>query len=301
MTRKRASDEGSMDLLLDTICNTFGGVLFISILVVLLLNVSSTEATKTPPDASARTRLVEAQTQLAKSNDQVRQLLTALETQEQIADQIVDPELKQLVQECRQLQQGIVNRAQAKVNGIDQIAKDQIDINDRSQKIQENEEALKNAQRNLAGMERRLQQEIEARTQAAKLPKGRGTSKSEIPMFLKAGRLCTYVKWGAGGLEENLDDIAKLRDDQNRQYIEPKPGAGIPVNLEDGNADIDERLSHFDPEKHYLAIFVWPDSFNQFAKLKDRMVVQEFEYRLVPFSGEQKIFFGANEQPVEVQ
>ena len=37
MSRRRASRQDSLELLLDTICNTFGGVLFIAILVVLLL------------------------------------------------------------------------------------------------------------------------------------------------------------------------------------------------------------------------------------------------------------------------
>ena len=41
MSRKPNDDDGSLELLLDTICNTFGGVLFISILVILLLNLSS--------------------------------------------------------------------------------------------------------------------------------------------------------------------------------------------------------------------------------------------------------------------
>ena len=37
MSRRRSSRQDSLELLLDTICNTFGGVLFIAILVVLLL------------------------------------------------------------------------------------------------------------------------------------------------------------------------------------------------------------------------------------------------------------------------
>ena len=39
--RKQQNDNGSLELLLDTICNTFGGILFISLLVVILLNTTS--------------------------------------------------------------------------------------------------------------------------------------------------------------------------------------------------------------------------------------------------------------------
>ena len=37
MSRRRSRKQDSLELLLDTICNTFGGVLFIAILVVMLL------------------------------------------------------------------------------------------------------------------------------------------------------------------------------------------------------------------------------------------------------------------------
>ena len=37
MSRRRTRKQDSLELLLDTICNTFGGVLFIAILVVMLL------------------------------------------------------------------------------------------------------------------------------------------------------------------------------------------------------------------------------------------------------------------------
>ena len=89
MSRKREGPDGSLELLLDTICNTFGGVLFISILVVILLNMSSKQAETTPPTDAARAELIEAQARLSKTNDELEQLLTAIQTQEQISGQIV--------------------------------------------------------------------------------------------------------------------------------------------------------------------------------------------------------------------
>ena len=41
MSRRRKNDTGSLDLLLDTICNTFGGILLIALLVIVLLNTTS--------------------------------------------------------------------------------------------------------------------------------------------------------------------------------------------------------------------------------------------------------------------
>ena len=50
MSRRAEDDGGSLELLLDTICNTFGGIVFISILVVMLLNFTQEETLPRPPD-----------------------------------------------------------------------------------------------------------------------------------------------------------------------------------------------------------------------------------------------------------
>ena len=64
MKRTKHHDEGSLDLLLDTITNTFGSILFITILVALLLrfsgHVSSRKVEVSKADqARAQARLTE--------------------------------------------------------------------------------------------------------------------------------------------------------------------------------------------------------------------------------------------------
>ncbi len=299
MSRKQGDDDGSLELLLDTICNTFGGVLFISILVVLLLNASSKEAATTPP-SEVQADLLDAQVRLSQSKGELQKLLTAVQAQNQVADKIIDPVLRDLVRNSSRLQADAA-QTQKKLKGVDQITKDQIDINEKTEKILEHQQALKNAKGSLQGIEAKLEREIESRTQAAKLPKGRATEKAEIPMFLKAGRLCTYLQRDGNTLTENLAEIVKKQDEDNRTYIEPKPGTGVLIDVDGNHANIDARLGDFDASQHYLAVFVWPDSFEHFAVLKDRMVAAEFKYRLVPFQGDQKIFFGPMDEAIEVQ
>jgi len=60
------------------------------------------------------------------------------------------------------------------------------------------------------------------------------------------------------------------------------------------------KLDAFDPDKHYLAIFVWPDSFEHFGVIRDLMVQKHFEYRLVPFPADGKIYIGPAEGDVIV-
>jgi hypothetical protein len=41
MSRRKRTADSSLELLLDTICNTFGGVLFLAILICVLLRMAS--------------------------------------------------------------------------------------------------------------------------------------------------------------------------------------------------------------------------------------------------------------------
>ena len=50
--RKVSDHDDGLDLLLDAICNTFGGIVFIALLVVLLLG--NTSAIKAPPVQDSR-------------------------------------------------------------------------------------------------------------------------------------------------------------------------------------------------------------------------------------------------------
>ncbi|MBI1325936.1 hypothetical protein GC170_22475 [bacterium] len=59
MSRKRRSGAttGSLDLLLDTICNTFGGILFISLLVSLMVGEEAAKVADAPAEASMAAEL----------------------------------------------------------------------------------------------------------------------------------------------------------------------------------------------------------------------------------------------------
>lgn len=291
MKRTQHDDEGSLELLLDTICNTFGGVLFISILVALMLNVSSNQVMSDLPNESQRTELLDAQSRLSDTSHELDVLTQAMQAQANVEKQVVAPDLQVHVRTIRQVQEVTAAKAARQLKEVDQLAEQQVDINAWAQQIKETKEALKNAQRNITVVEREVLREIESRTRAAKLPRSHRTTKQEVAMFLKDGRLCSYVRRRQNRLVVNTDEVSERQDEDGREYIEPRSGKGIPIKLED--AGLDARLSEFTGDKHYIAVFVWPDSFAHFQILKDRLVAHELEYRLVPFFGDRRIHFGA--------
>ena len=77
------------------------------------------------------------------------------------------------------------------------------------------------------------------------------------------------------------------------------------MKVDDSDAarhEIDVRLANLEADSFYLAIFVWPDSFAEFRRLKEIVVDRRFEYRLVPMRADGKVVMGAASQaPAKVQ
>jgi hypothetical protein len=291
MARKPSSiDDGSLELLLDTICNTFGGVLFISMLVVILLNMSSEQAAVEPPDAAAQEKLVRLEGELAASTEELEQLQTAVALQQRVIDQVVDPDARQVLTDWQRQQGEFVRLLQARGVSLGHIGESQVETNDIALKIKQMEDAAAAARRKLEDLQQQVEREISTRSRTAKLPRVRTTSKTPVAMFLRGGRLTAFARVGAGGdLEMNPAEVA-VRADAGVDYAEPVPGAGLAIDP-DGRAKtaVEQKLRGYDPNRHFIHIFVWPDSFAHFGPVKDVMVARNFEYSLQPVPDDERI------------
>lgn len=304
MSRRKENQVGSLELLLDTICNTFGGVLFISMLVVVLLNMTSRRVALEPPTEAAQAELIECQQELAESRHEMTRLQTAVKQQGKIADQILEPDLEDLARQLADRRDTRDRLAQSKDRSLEEISQSQVEVNKIARELKKLDDQMRQARQKLAHIDRRLQEEINSRTRTAKLPTPRTTTKIEVPLFLCGGRLSSYAKRGPdGSLVPNPAECQEKKDANNQPYIEPTSGAGTPVDPKgDAGGAVAARLSAFDKDQHYLAVFVSPNSFGHFATVRNVMVRLQFGYRLVPFPEGLKIYLGAADQgPVEVQ
>ncbi|QGQ25810.1 hypothetical protein F1728_25435 [Gimesia benthica] len=301
MSRTRRTGEGnSLELLLDTICNTFGGVLFISILVVILINMSSDAAQVTPPDEA---ELMEMQIELQKSQERIQKLKNAIDQQQSIESQFVDPDTKMIVRKWTQLNADLTRLQESKDQALANISKDQTLINKVAAESKQSADALAQAKEEYNSLLSRLRTEVETRTQAAKLPKLRRTSKTEMVFFLREGYLSSYArKMGEGSYVPNTNEVVEKTGPQGA-YIEPVSSAGIKISKGDNaiQESLERRLADFKPSQHYIAVFVSPDSFEEFAVLKDLMVQKGFEYRLEPYTPDQKVYIGPAQNAKNVQ
>jgi replicative DNA helicase len=279
---RRSDDIGSLELLLDTICNTFGGVLFISILVIVLLNMTSTQASLEPPTKEAQAALNQTTRRLELNRGEIERLHRALEEYKKIEKLIDEPALREMLAQHEALSKKKETLQTLRDMNLEKLGKTQEEINKIAQDLSDLQKALRLAQEKHAQLKRALEVETAARMQTVELPQPRATTKIQVPIFLRDGRMtCLFKKDPQGGLTLNLDDCAQSQGPGGENFVEPKPSAGFVINTQGGTQDtLRRQLTAFDHEKHFLAIFVWPDSFPQFTELRNRIVADKFEYSL---------------------
>jgi hypothetical protein len=254
MGRSASSVDDSLELLLDTICNAFGGILFLAMLVCLLTQQAS-DGLPTPEQADvASTRVREL--------GELREQLAGLE--EEIES--LDHGRRQQVILLGSL--GHVVRDGASVAALNAIR----DVEEQWQRNQllstllvQQDDALTQSNQEVASAQERVRQQAakaaSARQQAAehrranavtvRLPVAHATDTIEVPVALSNGRLyMIYSYEGTRQLGMNLRDV-RQQDEDSFTLI---PGRGAVVgNRKVPNPEAVEVLKSFTSTRYYVA------------------------------------------------
>lgn len=282
-TRKRGSDS-SLELLLDTICNTFGGVLFVAILIVVMLRMTSkTQAEANTPQVSEAEQLELQQQQAALEGtiETLRQAAAGLDDSTGRAD----PATEELLQEFKGKQKSRQELLGRRLEVLGKIAQHQTSMNQTAHEIEEWDNREKAAKRRHRELKDTLQAEVASRSQRADYSGTRRTGKHEIQAVLRYGRFYVLHRYDSSGdrIGLNTDEFIVLEDGARETRTTPMPHAGTIIeNTPKATQDVTARLGLFSPRRDYIAILVWSDSFGQFRQLKKALIEAGFEYRLIP-------------------
>jgi hypothetical protein len=295
MSRKKSGNFDSLDLLLDTICNLFGGVLFIAMLVIVLLNLTGEQAAVQAPDSAAIEKLTSAQIELADSQAELDSLRRAARENEELAKRFADPRVRDLLTQSTKKHSSLASVTATHQTNLLEAGKKQDDVNRIATAMQAMQEALDKIKKQLAAVDQQLKQEQQLRTRTVKLPRQKVTSKEQIAYLLKGGRLYAYTRRdSSGAVTRESGDTAETTSG-GITYLEPVPGGGTPVNpAGDTSGTVAARLAGWDPNQHFIAICVWPDSFEHFPVVRQILVEDGFEYQLQPFPADGKVSLGAS-------
>jgi hypothetical protein len=284
MSKRHRGRESSLDLLLDTICNTFGGILFIAILIVILLRMTSnTEADTdmTQVSEAEQLQLEQQRAELQGTLDTLRNAASVLDESDEVADSAAAELLDEFKDKQKERQQLLQQRLQT----LDSIAEHQTSINQSAREDEQLEKRERGLKERKEDLEVSLKTEVAMRSQKVEYSEARASGKQEIQTDMRYGRFYVWHRYGPSGrrLGLNTDEYVVLRETSAAIFTTQMPYSGTKVEDTPNSVDqLTQRLGRFNPSRDYICVVVWPDSFEQFRVLKKLLVQLGFEYRLIP-------------------
>lgn len=295
MARSRESVEGSLELLLDTITNTFGSVLFITMLVAILLRMSGRVTGEQEP--VSKTAQARAEARVAESSAEIDRLKTALDalpasdpvlTQiESDVTAVVSETARVLAEDAAIAKEMVVDQervaeieqraaeAEKLLSQLEPAAKEQAD---RRQKAEE-----KAAELARIAVELDRPVDPDRIVQTATLPELSATKKKQFGLFIKYGRVYVMHVWDANGerLHPNTDDFVIAARPDGTQSAKARPDAGQIADAATIRKSLSEILKRFPADRWVVAVVVNDDSFAQFQTVKTALVDLGYQYEPV--------------------
>jgi len=311
MPRKSAAQDASsaFELFLDTISNAFGGIIFVSLLVCVLLQLTGRSLRPSPIDpsllAKLRNEFNSLQNEVKKLQDLREAQLGAIKALGPSSDPNLLREYLRLHDLAQSLRQDQRDKS-IKLVGIREAAL-RLSRERDTQAAERDKLRVDKAKIEKAIQDARGRPAVELRE-----PMFRETDKQQVPILVSGRRMRFIQKYNASGGFTGLNrDDADFTMDANGNVaaVRPKADRGFLITDKDAlAAELRRQLGKFtakptdpntDPNAkterqcHYPAIFVWPDSFTEGAWLRDLSIGLGFDYFIVPMKEGEPVKPGA--------
>jgi hypothetical protein len=284
--RRRIRKQGlndSFELFLDTITNTFGGVLLIALLIVLMIRESKDSAPNQKQSGATEDRSV-VQSQISSLEAEKQSVQVDLEMILEFKQGFQSEELKKLTEE---LMRNAKNNSEQslKFNALkDKLANSKNQHQNKKEEFENIGLLLKQQQTELEKVTKELKNEESRRTRTMALPKQKETSKEEVAIFLESDELFVLEDASARfGFRLNRMQFEKGSvSDADAQiageYYKTKSNSGLAIASQDTTA----QLQKYDSSTQFFTFIVRSDTFDTFGLLRDHCVKHGYEYRVIP-------------------
>ncbi len=278
MRRKlHANQQDSLDLLLDTLCNVFGGIILIACLLAMLSRpkMAATQADTSHPEAGilAEKRIEMAQAEL----DGLQKLRAQLQSEN-------DPSLLPLITELAGLKKTAEKLRQEKARQDEiasvkakQLARDTSSeiarLREQEQEVErklasanKDMEAARQAQQALEKRLADLQLELESvsalKIEKLRFPRERAINKNASPIIVQYGQVFPVFD-GAG---KPMPMVRQVPAADGSFTAFANQGQGLNPNLQ--ARQLRELLKQLGSGNRYLTLYVYPDSYATLRELK---------------------------------
>jgi hypothetical protein len=299
MRKLRPKSEESLDLLLDTLCNVFGGIILISCLLALLTSNQPVRPKNDGANSDGNGRF------LAERLEAATKELAGLQT---ILDKIKaqgNEDIQKLLVERDQLRatQNRLRQAAAqehvddgsKNDPVGDLTKLRSEVKALDLKVIDGKartQAATAKERDLASKLQRLKTQIDEteakRVEYVRFPREHTASKSSFCIILKYGEVFPLYL-GDGRAFEGITRVPS-----GGKSFTPVPKKAEGLDAVNDRAAILETLASCKQGGAYIAIYVYPDSFDAFRSIKEFILSSGLEYGFEVWPEHYKSKFGPN-------
>jgi chaperonin cofactor prefoldin len=267
----------SLELLLDTICNMFGSIILITLLIVIVTSEKPIDQildTNQGPDREEIARRIEtARLQIESLQNEIQK--ERANAPAASADENHATDLQAQIQAAKTALQAALRDQQTAFDRTSpEFAQTLRDFKTRleslAKEISELENQLSDSQRRrpalqaeLASLQAAHKGLVGANTEKIRLPKERSTDKSPFFVICRYNKVYpVYVVSSSGNLRVN-PHVKTLSLDADSDAFLPIPEEGIPADAQ----KIRSALSQT-PSRYYIVCLVFPDSVESFRQLR---------------------------------
>ena len=297
MKRRTLAPADSLELLLDTMCNTFGGIILIALLVALLSNTGGPAKEAPPSRALYEQRIALAEAELAALNkeagsranpDNAAPLAEVALAAKALAAARADAAAA--AADATQQAEAIAatsGAAWAVLAGeLRALARREVELQNliaateaETARLREREAALK----------AQAQRERDAQTVKLRFPKERARTRASLPVICQHGRV--YPLRTADGARDGLNiNWRTVGADSEESTPVPERGVRLPA---DGNG-WREILRGMGAENVYVAFYVYADSYDAFRAAKEIALEARFEFGIEVVRAGRKLIWGSS-------
>ena len=301
MNLRRKMPPDSLYLLLDTLCNAFGGIILLAVLVVLLTSKEKTQSSKAADSQEMlQRRLAIAQTDLQKSQ-QLAASLKAKANDERFKQQVALLSTRKNLQDA--IQQTRDTDAQNSkdidtANAVDpserlkflnaQLAAAQAHKVEAKNSLAAAEENTQRLKQRLADLERQVTAKLDELQRPLRLPKEHETGKRVIYIIVRYGHIYLCRNFDLSRNETDIDWTTTLTG----ETAEPRRGMGI--DPKGSTAGLINFFKNMSDDSVYVAFCVYEDSFPAFIRAKQLASDSGLAYGWEPFQiSDGPVSFGA--------
>lgn len=281
MRRKRSQNsDDSLDMLLDTITNTFGGIVFLAMLIVILLG--SSRPSSPDPSLEAAFQSIRSQIETLKQQKvELEQLQTAGKIVSSLVEVDADPQsiakAKSLAQQHSQLQEQLHQQVSARLQLAERI---------RQSAEQAHARALEttNLETKFESLSAEVDKEIKSRSREIDLPKERPTSKQQFVILVQNSKVFELDgEPQVPGMQINSRDFESCSRNDAIVVLDAGPyrirsAGGMPMSDEN---DLRRALNRVNNSRVYVTVAIWEDSYEHFSGLRKIFKDLKLEYQLI--------------------